>query len=52
MDKLTTLETVSAFANQHDVRLTIVENGEHWLHTEEQIKAIDDWMKRTTKENN
>lgn len=51
-DNLTSLETVSAFANQHDVRLTIVENGEHWLHTEEQIKAIDDWMKRTTNENN
>ena len=45
-DNLTPLETISAFANQIGATLTIMENGEHRLHTEEQMRFIDDWIQR------
>ena len=41
-DNLTPLETISAFANQIGATLTIMEIGEHRLHTEEQMRFIDD----------
>ncbi len=25
--------------------LTIMKNGEHWFHTEEQMKFLDSWIK-------
>ena len=36
-DHLTSLETITDFANMHQATLTIMENGEHWFHTEEQM---------------
>ena len=43
-DNLTSLETISAFAKQHDVELTVMPDGEHWFHTEEQMRFLDDWI--------
>ena len=45
-DNLTSLETVSAFAEQHDAVLTVMENGEHWFHTDEQMQFLDDWIRK------
>lgn len=45
-DNLTSLETVSAFAKQTGAALTVMENGEHWFHTQEQMAFLDDWLKR------
>lgn len=45
-DNLTSLETVTEFANQHNVRLTLMENGEHWFHTKEQMDFLDKWIGR------
>ena len=45
-DNLTSLETISRFAQKHDADLTVMENGEHWFHTEEQMKFLDDWIRR------
>lgn len=45
-DNLTSLETVRAFAEQHDAALTVMEGGEHWFHTEEQMKVLDDWIRK------
>ena len=45
-DNLTSLETISRFAQKHDAELTVMENGEHWFHTEEQMKFLDDWIRR------
>ncbi len=39
-------ETISVFANQSKASLTIMKNGEHWFHTEEQMKYLDNWIKR------
>ena len=33
------------FANQMGATLTVMENGEHWFHTEEQMLFLDNWMR-------
>lgn len=43
-DDLTSLETIKAFADKHGARLTVMENGEHWFHTEAQMRFLDDWI--------
>lgn len=44
-DNLTDFETVSAFARQTGAALTVMEGAEHWFHTEEQMKFLDDWIR-------
>ena len=44
-DMLTSYETVSAFAREHHASLTVMENGEHWFHTEEQMRFLDQWLR-------
>ena len=43
-DILTCLETITAFADIHGARLTVMENGEHWFHTAEQMNFLDAWL--------
>lgn len=43
-DNLTSLETVTEFAVKHNASLTIMENGEHWCHTDEQMRVVDEWI--------
>ena len=45
-DQLTTLETMKEFAEKHHAGLMVMENGEHWFHTEEQMAFLDDWIRR------
>ena len=45
-DNLTSLETISEFAKRINATLTVMKNGEHWFHTEEQMKFLDDWIKQ------
>lgn len=45
-DNLTDRETITAFANDHQTELTVMENGEHWFHTPEQMKFLDTWIIR------
>ena len=45
-DNMTSYETMSKFAKQIKATLTIMKNGEHWFHTEEQMKFLDNWMKQ------
>ena len=46
-DSLTPYETIRAFAEEHGAHLTVMENGEHWFHTEEQMRFLKEWMGRT-----
>ena len=48
-DALIDRETVAAFAAKNNARLTIMENGEHWFHTEEQLRFLDDWLRNAFK---
>lgn len=44
-DTLTSRETITAFALEHGASLTVMENGEHWFHTPEQMAFLDDWIR-------
>ena len=46
-DNLTSKETISAFAERVGAELTVMPGGEHWFHTAEQMKFLDDWLRRT-----
>ena len=43
-DHLTSRQTVSGFADQIGAKLTVMKDGEHWFHTEEQMKVLDQWI--------
>lgn len=43
-DEMTSLETIVSFAKKHGAGLTVMENGEHWFHTAEQMRFLDDWI--------
>ena len=43
-DFLTSLETMTNFANKTNSSLTIMKNGEHYFHTEEQMNFLDNWF--------
>ena len=45
-DNLTSYETISKFANQIRATLTVMEEEEHWFHTEKQMKFLDAWIER------
>lgn len=45
-DNLTSMETMKNFARKIGSTLTIMENGEHWFHTTEQMKFLDGWLKK------
>ena len=44
-DALTSIDTITAFARAHHASLTVMENGEHWFHTDEQMQFLDNWIK-------
>ena len=44
-DQLTSIETVSDFANKHQAPLAVMQGGEHWFHTDEQMMFLDNWIK-------
>ena len=44
-DNLTSFETISDFAKTHRATLTVMESGEHWFHTEAQMRFLDDWIR-------
>lgn len=45
-DNLTDRNTISVFANDNQTKLTVMENGEHWFHTPEQMRFLDAWIIR------
>ena len=45
-DNLTSYETMLEFANKINATLTVMKNGEHWFHTEEQMQFLDKWITR------
>lgn len=43
-DNLMSPETMQAFAEKHGAELTVLEGGEHWFHTEEQVAFLNKWL--------
>ena len=46
-DNLMPYETVESFAKRHNAGLTVMKGGEHWFHTDEQMRFVDDWINNT-----
>lgn len=44
-DFLTSPETISAFAERSGAELVVMKGGEHWFHTDEQMKFLDDFIR-------
>mgnify|MGYP002622361590 CR=1 FL=1 len=45
-DFLTSLETMKNFAAKIGASLTIMQGGEHWFHTPEQMNFLDNWLEK------
>lgn len=43
-DNLISYETISSFADETKAPLTVMKDGEHWFHTEEQMNFLDKWI--------
>ena len=50
-DSLTSAKTVSAFAERCHAVLTVMPGGEHWFHTQEQMRFLDDWIRSRRQAN-
>ena len=44
-DNLQSIGTIKEFVDKTGADLTVMENGEHWFHTKEQMAFLDDWIK-------
>ena len=42
-DNMTSRRTIDEFVRRHDAGLTVMEGGEHWFHTPEQLAAVRRW---------
>lgn len=47
-DYLTARKTVDDFAQRFGCAVTVMENGEHWFHTEQQLAVLDAWLQQET----
>lgn len=47
-DNLTDRSTVNAFVSRFGCNLTVMENGEHWFHTPEQLDVLKKWEESNT----
>ena len=45
-DNLTSIETIKDFVKKQGASLTVMKGGEHWFHTEEEMKFLDEWIGR------
>lgn len=45
-DSLQSIDIIREFAEKTGADLTVMENGEHWFHTEEQMAFLDKWILR------
>ncbi|WP_034475803.1 alpha/beta hydrolase [Butyrivibrio proteoclasticus] len=50
-DHLQSLETMQTFAEAVGADLTVMPNGEHWFHTDEQTEFRNRWLLDIAKEN-
>lgn len=45
-DALTDFTAISAFAERTGAELTVMPGGEHWFHTDAQMRFLDEWIAR------
>lgn len=44
-DSLISIDSINEFLSKTNSKLSIMKNGEHWFHTDEQIKYLREWIK-------
>lgn len=44
-DCLIPREAISCFAEMHNASVTVMDGGEHWFHTPEQLEFLDKWIR-------
>ena len=49
LDNLQSIDTINEFAVRTSSGVTVMEGGEHWFHTEEQLEFMDNWLRRKTQ---
>lgn len=47
-DTMTPRRTVEDYARRHHAKLTVMEGGEHWFHTPEQLALLQKWEESST----
>ena len=45
-NELTALKTMEDFARAQGAGLTVMPGGEHWFHTPEQMRFLDNWIQK------
>ena len=45
-DDLSEWEEISGFSSRYQTPVTVLEGGEHFFHTDEQLQAFDSWAKK------
>ena len=45
-DNLQSLDTMKEFCSKSPATLTVMDGGEHWFHTKEQMEFLDEWIKK------
>lgn len=43
-DNLQSIDIINEFAEKINAQVTVMKNGEHWFHTDEQMKFLSDWI--------
>ena len=43
---MTSRHQVEEYVQNHNAHLTVMEGGEHWFHTPEQLEVLREWEKR------
>ena len=43
-DYFTDIDTMKNFAEKINATLTVMKGGEHWFHTDEEMKFLDEWI--------
>ena len=46
-DNLTSRETIYEFVEQTGAILTVMDDGEHWFHTDKQMEFLDNWIRKS-----
>ena len=49
-DHLQSMDTIQEFVTKVSAKLTIMEGGEHWFHTNEQMSFLDQWLRTKISE--
>ena len=45
LDNMQSMDSLCRFAEDCGASVTVMENGEHWFHTDEQMEFLDQWMR-------